>query len=704
MLTSSRHIASGLLARGLSAEKPVVILSGNSIDHALIAFGALYAGIPFCPVSPAYSLVSKDYGKLSYLMKLLTPGLIFADDADKFADALQANVPAGVEIAAAFGALPGRDVTMLADLMATPLHGGLDAVHQAIGPDTIAKFLLTSGSTGNPKAVINTQRMLCANQVMIRETMAFLKDEPPVIVDWLPWNHTFGGNHNIGLVLYNGGSMYLDAGKPMPGGIEETVRNLREVSPTVYFNVPKGYESLLPYLRDDAALREKFFGRLHAMFFSGAALSPFVWNSLDELSVQATGSRVPMLTGLGATESGAVLHVGQSPHQPFRPYRASRIRQRCQAGSQQRQAGGSRQGPERHAGLLAAAGIDREGLRRGRLLQVRRCHQAGRSERFRRRLRFRRPHRRGFQIASGTWVSVGPLRARFIAACAPLVRDVVIAGINRDEISAIVVLDLDGCRLINPTTPIDDLALTAADPADPRGVSRALHEVPGDLDRFVDADHPRGAARFAAVDRPRRGHRQGLDQPARGARCARRPDRTALCAGAAGPRDNALTEFETPVSPKGGYHAVEGSGRHRHRRRIGIRRRHRAQARGGGRQGRRVRPQRQTRRKPRRRDQGRRGASATLPMPLPRKPPSSPPSKAHGPARVLVNCAGIGVAKRVVGRDGPMPLADFERVIKVNLIGSFNMLRLAAAEMAKLEPQSSGERGVIISTALGRRL
>ena len=192
---------------------------------------------------------------------------------------------------------------MLAELLATPEHPGLDAAHDAIGPDTIAKFLLTSGSTGNPKAVINTQRMITANQVMLRETLAFLKDEPPVIVDWLPWNHTFGGNHNIGLTLFNGGSMYLDEGKPMPGGIEETVRNLREISPTVYFNVPKGYESLLPYLRDDRALREKFFARLHAMFFSGAALSPYVWNSLDELAVQETGYRVPMLTGLGATET-----------------------------------------------------------------------------------------------------------------------------------------------------------------------------------------------------------------------------------------------------------------------------------------------------------------------------------------------------------------------------------------------------------------
>src|SRR5712664_2924248 len=303
LLVSSRRIASALLSRDLSAEKPIVILSGNSIDHALLAFGALYAGIPFCPVSPAYSLVSKDYGKLAYLMKLLTPGLVFADDADKFADALAANVPDNTEITAAYGGVPGRDVTLLADLMATPLHPALDAAHDQIGPDTTAKFLLTSGSTGNPKAVINTQRMICANQVMIRETMAFLKDEPPVIVDWLPWNHTFGGNHNIGLTLYNGGSMYLDRGKPMPGGIAETVRNLQEISPTVYFNVPKGYESLLPYLRDDAALRGKFFGRLHAMFFSGAALSAHIWNCLDELSVQATGARVPMLTGLGATET-----------------------------------------------------------------------------------------------------------------------------------------------------------------------------------------------------------------------------------------------------------------------------------------------------------------------------------------------------------------------------------------------------------------
>jgi feruloyl-CoA synthase len=460
----TRRIASALLARGLSASRPIVILSGNSIDHALVAFGALYAGIPFCPVSPAYALVSKDYGKLGYLMKLLTPGLVFADDATKFADALGANVSAGTEIAASHGDVPGRNVTMLGEMLATAEHPGLDAAHAAIGPDTIAKFLLTSGSTGNPKAVINTQRMICANQVMLRETLAFLKDEPPVIVDWLPWNHTFGGNHNIGLTLFNGGSMYLDDGKPMPGGIEETVRNLREISPTVYFNVPKGYESLLPYLRDDQALRAKFFHRLHAMFFSGAALSPFVWNSLDELAVQETGFRVPMLTGLGATETAPFFMsvrpaTSRSGHVGL-PVSGNDAKLVPNNGKLEVRARGPNVTPGywRQPDLTAAA-FDDEGF-----------YKFGDAIKpvdpgdFHAGFDFDGRIAEDFKLASGTWVSVGPLRARFVAACAPLVRDVVISGINRDEVSALVILDLDGCRLVNPALPFDDLSATAADP------------------------------------------------------------------------------------------------------------------------------------------------------------------------------------------------------------------------------------------------
>jgi feruloyl-CoA synthase len=464
LLGFARHIASAFLARGLSTEKPIVILSGNSIDHALIAFGALYAGTPFCPVSPAYSLVSKDYGKLAFLMKLLTPGLVFADDAAKFADALSVNVPAETEIAASRGDVAGRVVTKLADLLATPESQNLDAVHDAIGPDTIAKLLLTSGSTGNPKAVINTQRMICANQVMLRETLAFLKDEPPVIVDWLPWNHTFGGNHNIGLTLFNGGSMYLDEGKPMLGGIEETVRNLREISPTVYFNVPKGYESLLPYLREDKELRTKFFHRLHAMFFSGAALSPFVWNSLDELAVAESGYRVPMLTGLGATETSPFFMsvrpaTSRSGHVGL-PVSGNDAKLIPNNGKLEVRAKGPNVTPGywRQPELTANAFDDEGFYKFGDALKPVDPNDFSAGFDFDGRIA------EDFKLASGTWVSVGPLRARFVAACAPLVRDVVIAGINRDEISALVILDLDGCRLVNPALSAGDLAATASDP------------------------------------------------------------------------------------------------------------------------------------------------------------------------------------------------------------------------------------------------
>jgi feruloyl-CoA synthase len=508
LLASARCIASGLLTRDLSPARPIVILSGNSIDHALMAFGALYAGIPFCPVSPAYSLISKDYGKLAYLIKLLTPGLVFADDATKFADALRANAPAGTEIAVSRGALQGRDVTRLADLLATPEHPRLGAAHDAIGPDSIAKFLLTSGSTGNPKAVINTQRMISANQVMLRETLAFLKDEPPVIVDWLPWNHTFGGNHNIGLTLFNGGSMYLDDGKPMPGGIEETVRNLREISPTVYFNVPKGYESLLPYLRDDKALRAKFFSRLHAMFFSGAALSPYVWNSLDELAVRETGFRVPMLTGLGATETSPFFMsvtplTSRSGHVGL-PVSGNDAKLIPNNGKLEVRAKGPNVTPGywRQPELTAKA-FDEEGF-----YIFGDAIKPVDPDDFHAGFDFDGRISEDFKLGSGTWVSVGPLRARFVAACAPLLRDVVIAGINRDELSALVVLDLDGCRVINPVLPSGDLKAAASDPVIRQAFAERLNKFAGDatgsstrITRAVLLDTPLSIDRGEVTDK-----------------------------------------------------------------------------------------------------------------------------------------------------------------------------------------------------------
>ena len=280
--------------------------------------------------------------------------------------------------------------------------------------------------------------MLCANQVMLRETLAFLKDEPPVIVDWLPWNHTFGGNHNIGLTLFNGGSMYLDDGKPTPDGIAETVRNLREVAPSVYFNVPKGYESLLPYLRDDAELRRTFFSRLHAMFFAGAALSPYVWNSLDEIAVAATGARMPMLTGLGATETAPFFmsvtpETSRSGHIGL-PVSGCEAKLVPNNGKTEVRARGPNVTPGywRQPELTAGA-FDDEGF-----YLLGDAVKPSDPDDFAAGLDFDGRISEDFKLASGTWVSVGPLRAHFIAVCAPLVRDVVIAGINRDELSALV--------------------------------------------------------------------------------------------------------------------------------------------------------------------------------------------------------------------------------------------------------------------------
>ena len=241
MLAKVRSVAQSLLQlqRPLSAERPIAILSGNDLEHATLGLAAMMAGIPYAPISVPYSLVSSDFGKLKSIMDILTPGLVFAADGKVFARAIAASVPPSVEIAVISNPPPERLATLFMDLLATNATEAVDAAHAKVGPDTIAKILFTSGSTGNPKGVINTQRMLCSNQAMIRSTLAFIADEPPVLVDWPPWNHTFGGNHDFGMVLYNGGSFYIDEGKPLPGAIEATVRNLREIAPTIHLNVPR---------------------------------------------------------------------------------------------------------------------------------------------------------------------------------------------------------------------------------------------------------------------------------------------------------------------------------------------------------------------------------------------------------------------------------------------------------------------------------
>ena len=356
----------------------------------------MHVGIPYAPISVPYSLVSQDFGKLKAIIEILTPGLVFAASGTAFARAIAATVPAGVEIVVA-GGPSNADQTAFARLAETRPAAKVEAAHARVTPDTIAKILFTSGSTGQPKGVINTQRMLCANQAMLSAGFPFVREEPPIIVDWLPWNHTFGSNHNFNLVLDNGGTLYIDDGKPLPGAIAATVRNLGDIAPTIYFNVPKGYEMLVPYIEADPALREKFFSRLKVLFYAGASLAQHVSEALQALAVKTTGERIIFVSSLGSTET-APLAIACS----WESDRAGNIGLPApgvdlklvpREGKLEARLKGANITP----GYWRAEALTARGLRRRGLLQDRRCAEIRRPGRPGEGAVVRRPARGGFQ-------------------------------------------------------------------------------------------------------------------------------------------------------------------------------------------------------------------------------------------------------------------------------------------------------------------
>ena len=474
-LAAVRSIAAALLRRDLSTERPIAILSGNDIEHALIALAAMHVGVPYAPISVPYSLLSQDFGKLKTIIGILTPGLVFAANGTAFARAVAAAVPSDVEVVVTANPPADRHATLFSELAAAQPTPAVDAAHAEVGPDTIAKFLFTSGSTGQPKGVINTQRMLCANQAMIRCGLAFVTDEPPVLVDWLPWNHTFGSNHNFNFVLDNGGSLYIDEGKPLPGAIAATARNLGDIAPTIYFNVPKGFEMLLPYLEADRALRETFFSRLKVMFYAGASLSQHVLEPLQRLAVKTTGERIIFLSSLGSTETApAALACTWETERTGNigvPLPGVELKLVPRADKLEAWLRGANITPGYwRAPDLTAAVFDDEGYYMiGDALKFADPLDPAKGLLFDGRLA------EDFKLATGTWASVGPLRAAFIAHCAPLVRDVVLAGAERDEIAALVFPDLDACRKLAPDVPQDvPAAALLADPRVHREFSRLI--------------------------------------------------------------------------------------------------------------------------------------------------------------------------------------------------------------------------------------
>ncbi|PUA43650.1 feruloyl-CoA synthase [Pseudomonas protegens] len=446
MLDSVRAIAQGLLGYGLSADKPLALLSGNDIEHLQLALGAMYAGIPYCPVSPAYSLLSQDFAKLRHVCDLLQPGLVFVSDAGAYQRAIDAVLPPETPLICVRGQVPGRRQASFASLLAEPGGAEADAAFAATGPDSIAKFLFTSGSTKLPKAVITTQRMLCANQQMLLQTFPVFGEEPPVLVDWLPWNHTFGGSHNVGIVLYNGGSFYLDDGKPTAQGFAETLRNLKEISPTAYLTVPKGWEELVNALEQDAELRECFFKRMSLFFFAAAGLSQSVWDRLDRVAEQHCGERIRMMAGLGMTEAAPSCTFTTGPLSMAGyiglPAPGCEVRLVPVDGKLE----GRFRGPHIMPGYWRAAQqtaevFDAQGFYcSGDALKLAdpQDPQLG--------LMFDGRIAEDFKLSSGVFVSVGPLRNRAVLEGSPYVQDLVVAAPDRECLGALVFPRLYECR------------------------------------------------------------------------------------------------------------------------------------------------------------------------------------------------------------------------------------------------------------------
>lgn len=442
-------IAHHLLAAGLGPERPLMILSGNSVGHALMTLGAVLAGVPAVPVSPAYSLMSADHAKLRHIADLTRPGLIWVEDAAPFAPALNALAEQGFDA-----------VMTSADLAAIQTAGTAPDVH--IAPDAVAKILFTSGSTGMPKGVINTHRMLCANQAMLAAAWPFVRDMAPILVDWLPWNHTFGGNFCFNLALFNGGTFHIDDGKPAPPLIGRTVENLRLASPNLYFNVPAGFAALLPALEQDAGLRDSFFRDLKAIFYAAAALPQDLWDRLERVADLSGHPRPLMLSAWGSTETSPLATLVH-----FSIPRAGNIGLPVPGCELKFQPSGAKyelrlRGPNITPGYhdrpdLTAAAFDEEGFYRmgdAGLLADPDDPSAG--------VLFDGRVAEDFKLTTGTWVSVGALRVGTVGACSPLVQDVVVTGHDTDSIGLLIWPAMAAVAALDPEAGDDPDALCAS--------------------------------------------------------------------------------------------------------------------------------------------------------------------------------------------------------------------------------------------------
>ncbi|BAM87216.1 long chain fatty acid CoA ligase [Bradyrhizobium oligotrophicum S58] len=474
-LTQVRATAAWMLAQGLGPDRPLAILSDNSIAHAVLALAAQHVGIPVCAISPAYSLMSADHEKLRAMIRLLDPGAIFVAQHGAFARALAAidGLHRATIIA---GDGDGTSTVPLQTLITTKPGSEVDRAFAAVTPDTIAKLLFTSGSTGQPKAVINTQRMMTTSQQAKAQLWTFLREVEggPVIVDWLPWSHTFGANHNFNLVLAQGGAIYIDGGKPAPGLFETSLANLRSQVPTIYFNVPRGFDMLVAALRADDDLRQKFFTGVKCILYAAAALPQNLWDALNEMSMATIGRPAPLVSAWGATETSP---LATDCH--FFAERAGNIGVPIPGAELKLVPTGEKlevrvRGPNVMPGYwkapeLTAAAFDEEGFYR-----IGDAVTFADPDRPERGLFFDGRITEDFKLSSGTWVNVGALRVAGIAALAPLAQDIVIAGHGTDEVHFLIVPNIVACRGIAGLTETATIGEVLAHPSVRAAIAQGL--------------------------------------------------------------------------------------------------------------------------------------------------------------------------------------------------------------------------------------
>lgn len=449
-------VSQALIDLGAGPERPVMILSGNSIEHALITMAAMQVGAPAAPVSPAYSLVSQDHAKLRHVFGLVRPGVVFVQDGPPFDRALSALALDGVTVVHVERPPTDRPSVSWSQLVSTLPTEAVAARLADVGPDTVGKLLFTSGSTGMPKAVPNTQRMMCANLTMYLQCRPRdPADPPPQLLDWLPWNHTMGGNALFNPLTADGGTLFIDDGRPLPGAFDETLRNLREVAPTYMSNVPAAWAMLATALETDEGLARHFFSRLRLMGYGGATLPDDLYRRLQTLAVRHTGHRIVMVTGWGCTETGPTAtstywnteRVGLIglPHPgvelklvPTGGKYELRVRGPIVMTGYHRQ-------PE-----LTLQAFDDEGFYRigdaGTFVDPDDPSEG---------LVFAGRVVEDFKLATGTFVHVGTLRVAAIAAASPVIQDALVAGQDREYVGLLAWLNLGACRALTGLSDAD---------------------------------------------------------------------------------------------------------------------------------------------------------------------------------------------------------------------------------------------------------